>query len=43
MAQEFSEEEKARIKNMIDDLVYRAQLASEEYLKLDQDTVNNIV
>ena len=43
MAQEFSEEEKARIKNMIDDLVYRAQIASEEYLKLDQDTVNNIV
>ena len=43
MAGDFSEEEKLRIKSMIDDLVYKAQKASEEYLKLDQETINNIV
>ena len=43
MAQELSEEEKLKIKNMIDDLVARAKKASEEYMKLDQDTINNIV
>ena len=43
MATEISEEEKARIKHMVDDLVKRAKKASEEYLKLDQETVNNII
>ena len=43
MAKEISEEEKLKIKSMIDDLVARAKIASEEYMKLDQDTVNNIV
>ena len=43
MANEISEEEKARIKQMVDDLVKRAKKASEEYLKLDQETVNNII
>ena len=43
MAGELSEEEKLKIKNMIDDLVARAKVASEEYLKLDQQTINNIV
>ena len=43
MAQEISEEEKMRIKSMIDDLVEKAKKASEEYLKLDQDQVNNII
>ena len=43
MAQELSEEEKLRIKSMIDDLVSKAKIASEEYLRLDQDTINNIV
>jgi len=43
MAGELSEEEKLKIKNMIDDLVARAKVASEEYLKLDQETINNIV
>jgi acetaldehyde dehydrogenase/alcohol dehydrogenase len=43
MAQEISEEEKNRINAMIDSLVERAKIASEEYLKLDQETVNNIV
>ncbi len=42
MANELSEQEKLEIKNMIDDLVTRAKKASEEYLKLDQETVNNI-
>ena len=43
MAGEISEEEKLRIKSMIDDLVQKAKVASEEYLKLDQETINNIV
>ena len=43
MAGEISEEEKLRIKSMIDDLVSKAKVASEEYLKLDQETVNNII
>ena len=43
MAHEVSEEEKMHIKNMIDRLIEKAKKASEEYLKLDQDTVNNIV
>ena len=43
MAQEISEEEKMRIKSMVDELVAKAKKASEEYLKLDQDQVNNII
>ena len=43
MAQEISEEEKMRIKSMVDELVVKAKKASEEYLKLDQDQVNNII
>ena len=43
MAKEVSEEEKNRIKGMIDNLVSRAKKASEEYLKLDQNQVNNII
>ena len=43
MAENVSEEGKLEIKEMIDDLVKRAKKASEEYLKLDQDTVNNII
>lgn len=43
MAQEISEEEKIRIKSMVDDLVAKAKKASEEYLKLDQEQVNNII
>lgn len=37
------EEQEQRIKQMIDDLVEKAKIASEEYLKLDQETVNNII
>ncbi len=36
-------EEEQKIKQMIDELVEKAQKASKEYLKLDQETVNNIV
>ena len=43
MAKEVSEEEKAKIKGMIDDLVEKAKKASEEYLKLDQEAVNHII
>lgn len=40
---EITQEEEQRIKKMIDDLVARAKVASKEYMKLDQDTVNNII
>ncbi len=35
-------EEETKVKEMIDNLVKRAKKASEEYLKLDQETVDNI-
>ena len=35
-------QEEKKIKQMIDDLVEKAKIASKEYLKLDQETVNNI-
>ena len=40
---EYTEEEQAEVKAMIDDLVEKAKKASEEYMKLDQEQVNNIV
>lgn len=43
MAEEITDEEKQRVKEMIDDLVKRAKIASEQYMKLDQQTVNNII
>ena len=42
MATEITEEQKNHIKDMIDGLVARAKKASEEYLKLDQKTIDNI-
>ena len=42
MPREISEEEKQVIKSEIDELVTRAKVASEEYMKLDQETVDNI-
>ena len=36
-------EEEARVKQMIDDLVEKAKVASKEYLDLDQETVNNVI
>ncbi len=43
MAKEISEEEKNRIQDMINGLVERAKKASEEYLKLDQEQVDEII
>ena len=42
MAKEISGEEQKRIEDMIDGLVQRAKLASEKYMELDQETVDNI-
>ena len=39
---EISTQEEQKIKEMIDDLVEKAKIASNEYMKLDQDTVDNI-
>ena len=43
MAIEISQEEKNRIKLMIDNLVEKAKVASNEYLKLSQEQVNSII
>ncbi len=43
MAKEISEEEKQKIKDMIDSLVARAKKASEQYMQLNQEQVDNIV
>ena len=43
MVGEVNEEEEARIKEMIDNLVKRAKVASKKYLELNQETVNNII
>ena len=40
---EISEEEKNRIKSMVDSLVGKAKKASQEYLKLDQEQVDKII
>ena len=40
---EYTEEEQAKVNAMIDELVEKAKKASEEYMKLDQEQVNNIV
>ena len=37
------EEQEQKIKQMIDELVEKAKIASKEYLKLDQETVDNII
>ena len=43
MAAEVSEEEKKHIEEMVDSLVKRAKIASEQFLKLNQEQVDNIV
>ncbi len=43
MAKEISEEEKQKIKDMIDSLVARAKKASKQYMQLNQEQVDNIV
>ena len=40
---ENEQNEEEKVQKMIDDLVEKAKIASQEYLKLDQETVNNIV
>ena len=35
-------EEELKVKKMIDELMEKAKIASQEYLKLDQETVDNI-
>ena len=35
-------EEELKVKQMIDELMEKAKIASQEYLKLDQETVDNI-
>ena len=35
-------EEELRVKQMIDELIEKAKIASQEYLKLNQETVDNI-
>ena len=43
MSKEVTEEEKAKIQEMVDSLMEKAKKASEEYLKLNQEQVNKIV
>ncbi|MCI8833005.1 MAG: bifunctional acetaldehyde-CoA/alcohol dehydrogenase [Clostridia bacterium] len=43
MAQDINEEEQKKVNAMIDSLVERAKVASQEYMKLDQETIDNIV
>ena len=43
MAKELSEEEKAKINQMIDDLVQKAKQASKEYMNLNQEQIDYIV
>ncbi len=43
MGKEISEEEQAKIKAMIDDLMVKAKKASEEYMKLTQEDVDRII
>ncbi len=40
---EIDNNEEQEIKNMIDDLVEKAKIASKEYMKLTQEQVNNII
>ncbi len=42
MANNISPEEEQKVQNMINELVEKAKQASKEYLKLDQETVDNI-
>lgn len=43
MAKEISEEELNRIHNMVDELMIKAKKASKEYMKLDQEQVDDII
>ena len=43
MAHDIDEKEQKKVNDMIDSLVERAKIASQEYMKLDQETIDNIV
>lgn len=43
MAQDIDDKEQKKVNAMIDSLVERAKIASQEYMKLDQETIDNIV
>ncbi len=42
MAKEISKEEQAEIDKMIDELIKRAKIASQKYMELDQEAIDNI-
>ena len=42
MSKEITAEEQAKVDKMIDDLMKKAKKASEEYMELDQETVDRI-
>lgn len=42
MAKEVSKEELEKVDKMIDALIKKAKVASEKYMKLDQETIDNI-
>ena len=42
MAKEITDKEQEKVDKMIDNLMKRAKVASEKYMELDQETVNNI-
>lgn len=42
MPENISQEEQQKVQNMINELVEKAKIASKEYLKLDQETVDEI-
>ncbi len=42
MAKEVSKEELEKVNKMIDTLMKKAKIASEKYMELDQETIDNI-
>lgn len=43
MSEKTNNKEEQKVQKMIDELLERARIASKEYMKLDQETVNNII
>lgn len=43
MSEKTINKEEQKVQKMIDELLERARVASKEYMKLDQETVNNII
>ena len=42
MAKEVSKEQLEKVDKMIDELIKKAKVASEKYMELDQETIDNI-